>query len=171
MSPITNRRYLKVFDGVLGWWWWCRLWLTFGGDWLKALDHTKSIWRSGLGLVELSWLTLRCNSEIWVADRRALIFSKLFLPPTLHVILSILAFASLWFECWKAVASTVQIKGETFVFTSFARGRVNFPLFGLMVVCKPIGYNRANSILFSEPWFDKPRCSCPCLTCDAILQK
>lgn len=129
MSPITNRGYLKVFDGVLRRRWWCRLRLTFGGDWLKSLYHAKCMWRSGLELIELSRLALRCNPEIRVANCRALIFSKLFLPPALHVILSILAFASLRFEHWKAVASTVEVKGETFVFTFFAGGRVDFPLF------------------------------------------
>lgn len=128
MSAITNRRYLKVFDGVLGWWGWGRLWLTFGGDWLKALDHAKALRRSGLKVIELCRLALRCNPKIRVANCRALIFSKLFLPPTLHVILSNLAFVSLRFEHWK-VASTVQIQGETFVFTFFAIGGVVFPLF------------------------------------------
>lgn len=171
MSPITNRRYLKVFDGILRRRWWCRLWLTFGGDGLKGLDHTKLMCRSSLELIELRRLALRCNPEIWVADCRTLIFSELFLPPTLHIILSILAFASLRFEYRKAVASTIQIKGETFVFTLFARGRVYFPLFRLIVMCKPVRDDRADSVLFSEPSFDKPRCPCPCLTCDTVLQK
>ena len=79
-------------------------------------------------MIELSRLALGCNPKIRVANCRALIFSKLFLPPTLHVILSNLAFASLRFEQWK-VASAVKIQGETFVFTFFASGGVAFPLF------------------------------------------
>ena len=129
MSPITNRRNLKVFDGILGWRWWGRLGLTFGGDWLEALNHTKSVLRSSVEVIELRGLPLRGNPEIWVAYCRTLIFGKLFLPPTLHVILSIFAFAALRFENWETVASTIQIQGEAFVFTFLARGRVNFPLF------------------------------------------
>ena len=130
MSPITDRRDLKVFNGILGGWWRrSRLWLTFGSDWLEALNHAKSIWRSGLELIELYWLALWCNPEIRVANCRALIFSKLFLSPTLHVILGIFAFAPLWFEQWKAVTGTVQIDGETFVFTFFTGGRVDLSLF------------------------------------------
>lgn len=126
MSPITDRRYLKVFDGVFRWGWWSRLWLTFGGDRLKALDHTEPMcmWRSSLEMIELRRLTLRCNPKVGVAYCRTLIFSELFLPPTLHVILSVLAFASLRFEHGKAVASTVNIQGETFVFAFFARRRI-----------------------------------------------
>lgn len=169
MSPITNRRYLKVFDGVLRRRRWCRLWLTFSSNWLKTLDHAKPMWRSSLELIELSRLALWCNPEIRIANRRALVFSKLFLPPALHVILSVLAFASLRFEHRKAVASTVKIKGETFVFTFFASGRVGLPLFCLMVMCKPVRDSCANSVLFSEPWFDKPRCPCPCLTGDTVF--
>ena len=129
MSPITNRRNFKVFDGVFGWRWWGRLGLPFGGDWLEALDHTKPMLRSSLEVIELRGLPLRGNPEIWIAYCRALIFGKLFLPPTLHVILSILAFATLRFEHWEAVAGTIQIEGEAFVFTLFAGGRVYFSLF------------------------------------------
>ena len=129
MSPIADRRDLKVLNGVLGRWWRGRLWLTFGSDWLEALDHAESIWRSGLELIELYWLALWCNPEIWIANCRALIFSKLFLPPTLHVILGIFAFAPLWFEQWKAVTGTVKINGETFVLTFFAGRRVDLSLF------------------------------------------
>ena len=38
-------------------------------------------------------------------------------------------------------------------------------------MCKPFGDSCANPVLLSEPWFDKPRCPCPCLACDTILQK
>lgn len=38
-------------------------------------------------------------------------------------------------------------------------------------MCKPVRDDRADSVLFSEPSFDKPRCPCPCLTCDTVLQK
>ena len=171
MSPITNRRYLKVFDGVLRRRWRCRLWLTFSSNWLKALDHAKSMLRSSLELIKLSWLALWCNPEIRIANCRALIFSKLFLSPALHVFLSVSAFAPFRFEHWEAVASTVKIKGETFVFTFFARGRVDLSLFCLMVMCKPFRDYCADSVLFSKSLFDKPRCPCPCLTCDAILQE
>lgn len=40
-----------------------------------------------------------------------------------------------------------------------------------MIMCKPLRDNCADSVLFSEPGFDKPRCSCPCLTCDTVFQK
>lgn len=171
MDTITDRRYLKVFNGILRRRWWCRLWLTFCGDGLKARDHTKLMCRPSLELIELRRLTLRCNPEIRVANCRTLIFSKLFLSPTLHIILSVLSFTSLRFEHWKAVTSTIQIKGETFIFTLSTRGRICLPLFCLMLMGKPLRDSRADSILFSEPVFDEPRCPCPCLTRDTVFQE
>ena len=38
-------------------------------------------------------------------------------------------------------------------------------------MCQPVWNSRIDSVLFSQPCFDKPRCACPCLTCHTVFQK